>query len=342
MNTNLQKTEKRRSVSWKSAPKVSMKKKFLCINFTVVALVLFSTVMVCCKKESPKGEIPNVTSSYWGDDYRRFQFHNKVKTATEFRNETELENGNYYLYQFNQNGCLIEQGKYYNNSFSNGNRFKHNAQKFLTVFEYYDNGKLSEICNYNYGGKNSHNAYIPSNFTANDIGLQKGITGLHYQSASGESYIKLDCIAVKESKLFFSFTWDKNQGEMILTTKGGYPIKLEIDNGEKIETVADILFGEDGIPKRITVLGSKDISVGDFIVKSGFCVLTSEETIEISTGNVTNSKKYTYNDKGFLASEQRNNGEIISYTYDYDNFGNWTKKESSKGVIVYRKYTYYN
>jgi YD repeat-containing protein len=60
------------------------------------------------------------------------------------------------------------------------------------------------------------------------------------------------------------------------------------------------------------------------------------------TGNVTNSRKYTYNDKGFLASEQRSDGEIISYTYVYDNFGNWTKKESSKGVIVYRKYTYYN
>jgi len=326
------------------------------IHFLFAVVFLFTAVLLTllsCKKDNDRnsnGEIPDETSSYWEDDYRRECLHGKVKSVIEYSSEEQLNAGFYTQKLFDQNGNRVEDANYKDGKLYEGGKFKHNAQNNITRWDYYSGYKLDGITEYTYGGPNSHNAYLPSDFNNESLGLTKGITGVRWYSAdSGEELFSLKCTSVKGNQIdlrvggsYFGFKEDE-ENYIVIKTKGAYPAELTA-KGPNVDPnnakVAELFYGNDGIPNKIILPGSKTNSIMDFILKDGFCMLSSQVKVDVATGATENIWKFTYNSKGYLESESYRNGTPITYQYEYDAKGNWTKQESSKGEILYRKYTY--
>ena len=328
------------------------------LPLAVFFLSAFSLLLSCKKEidEKSKPEIPDETSTYWENDYLRYLLKGNVKTVTEY-SEYGKDNGNFKKLSFDQNGNLKEDTNYENDMLASGLKFTHNADNRITRCDYYTGGQLSEIAEFGYGGKVSHNVYLPTNIFIEDFRLQKGVTRILYKNATtGIPYMSFVCTAVNGNQLLFETAIEGyNNGEvlkdgprLLITTQGAYPAKIE---GSKIkggvvtgeyDTWATISFGKNGIPNTLySYLNTWSDYIVDYIVKENFLLINKQVIKNKKTGNIESVTEYTYNEQGYLASKQENNSEPINYTYEYDEHGNWTKRVCGENII-HRKYTYWD
>jgi len=305
-------------------------------------------------EEEPKSEIPDETSTYWENDYSRFQLKGNVKTMSESYSDGK-SSGSFKKLSFDQKGNLIEDVVYENNMLSSGLKFTHNAENRITRCEYYAGGELSEIAEIGYGGENSHTAYLPTNIYIDDFRLQKGVTRILYKNAkTGKPYMSFVCTSITGNQLLFETAIEgynngeviKNAPRLLITLQGAYPAKIE---GSKVvggvatseyNTWATITFGKNGIPNTLnSYLNTYSDYVVDYIVVEDYLQVKKQVIKNKKTGNIESVTEFTYNEHGYLASKQVNNDEPEHYYYEYDERGNWTKRTCGESV-VYRKFTY--
>lgn len=323
-----------------------MTAKFKKNGFVAATIALCATAtLFSCKKENKSTDTPDGTSTFWEDDYQQNALNGKVKTVIEWNDETEISDECYRKISFDQNGNKIEDANYKNDRISSGLVFKHNAQNRITRCEYYAGNELDELAEFTYGGTYSHNVYIPSNLFPEDLRLQKGITDIVYTDVNKNNQkviSKLESIAVNKDQLTYTFAGGGGMGYIHIMTNGNYPSKIDGENLKREkETFVEVTFNSNGIPAAVYYFAKDNVTIFEYIVKGGFMTLTSETSKTISTGEIQYRYQYTYNEHGYLESEQSSSGKTDYYTYEYDDKGNWTKQFKNDNLNLIREYTYW-
>ncbi len=329
-----------------------MKNNLKNISLATIIWLIGTAVMTSCQDDKGKGgNIPDDKSTFWSDAYRQHQLNGKVKSVKTRRGDRDFYN---YL-EFDQQGNLLKNvtleddnpGYYY------GLVLTYDGQNRLTKAVYGDNEEAVEVAEFGYDG--SHSAYIPTNiYSMEDLRLQKGVTSVKYQIQDREP-LMVSCKEVSGNRIIFEgtagalATYLGDISRLEVECSGAYPAHIRFLDKTALHSEADVTFGSDGMPTKVTyTLKDDEKVITEYTSAGGFLLMVKQyEESDPDDCNV-----YRYNDKGIMEGYTTSLGAEYRFLYQYDAKGNWTQKEeeyrySSGGdweqrATIKREYTYWN
>ena len=325
-----------------------MKRYFKTTVWAVTAVLFCAAVAVTSCKKDNSSNIPDDTSSFWDDAYRQHQLNGKVKTVKTFSENSTR----YNLLEYDSKGNLIKDTSLDSNNptYYYGSTLTYDAQNRLTKIVYGNNTVPErEVAEFGYDG--SHTAYIPTNiYDMEDLRLQKGVSSVNYK-IQGKEPMNVKCTSVENNHIIFEGTVGGlasllgNISKVEVDCNGNYPAHLKFMNMGTETASADVTFGSDGIPTKVTyTMDGGETVTTEYTSVAGFLQMTKQ----VDSSYPDDYTEYSYNDKGYLMSEVSQDGSGYYYSYEYDTHGNWTKMTEKYSFEGYerirtstREYTYW-